>query len=74
MAQQVFLVARQQVAAQEGPTGLAKPLEEQLEELKEQLEEWLLEKGPKREDFQVLHSGYLIWLSSQYRLQDCTMR
>ncbi len=81
MAQQVFLVARQQVAAQEGPTGVAKPLEEQfeeleeqLEELEEQLEEWLPEKGPKREDFQVLHSGYLIWLSSQYRLQDCTMR
>ena len=72
MAQQVFLVARQQVAAQEGPTGVAKPLEEQFEELEEQLEEFLPAAGPKREDLQVLHLGYLIWLSSQYRLQDHT--
>ncbi len=72
MAQQVLVAARQQVAAQEGPTGLAKPLEEQLEELEEQLELLLLAEGSKREDFQVLHSRYLIWLSSQYRLQDHT--
>jgi hypothetical protein len=59
VAQQVLVVAREQVAAQEGPTGLAKP-EEQLEELQEQLEELSEEEGPKREDFQVSHSGYLI--------------
>jgi hypothetical protein len=45
------MAARQQVAAQEGPTGLAKPLEEQLEELNVQVEELLLEEGLKREDF-----------------------
>jgi hypothetical protein len=70
VAQQALVVAQdEQVVAQEGPTGLTKP-EEQLEELQEQLEELSEEEGPKREDFQVSHSGYLIWLSSLYRLQD----
>jgi hypothetical protein len=48
-------------------------LEEKLEEVEEQLEESLSEEGPKREDFQVSHSRYLIWLSSQYHLQDHTV-
>ena len=68
------MVAQEQVVAQqipvlnkffkEGATGPAKPLEEQLEELEEQLGESLSEEGPKREDFQVLHSEHLFWLSS----------